>query len=284
MPADRETTLVWFRSDLILLTGATGYVGGRLLRRLEARGDRVRCLVRRRDNMRERVAGRAWLEFEVESDGPTSSAVRQTAIYDPIGVSGRLYWYLIYPLHNLVFRGMLRGIVRSSQEFGRPIERPARSAFTQAAALAVFLLVCFGTAAVGAWLTSRSVATWYQGLAKPGWTPPDWVFGPVWSCLYLAMAVAGWLVWRQRTWSVVRVAIGLFGVQLLLNAAWSGLFFALRSPAIAFCEIVILWAAIAATTRAFWRISPAAGWLFVPYLSWSSFAAALNFAIWRMNS
>ena len=231
-----------------------------------------------------KLPGRAWLEYEVEGDG-AGATIRQTAIFDPVGVIGRAYWYLIYPLHQLVFRGMLRGITGASEcESMQPAPWPRRSVFTQCVAFGVFLTVCFGTAAVGAWLTSQSVGSWYRTLAKPSWTPPDWLFGPVWSSLYLLMASAGWLVWRKRAWPAIRFTMLLFAGQLALNALWSGLFFALRAPAIAFAEILVLWLAIGATTRAFWRVSQAAGWLLLPYLAWSSFAAVLNLAIWRLNS
>ena len=117
-------------------------------------------------------------------------------------------------------------------------------------------------------------------LVKPSWTPPDWVFGPVWSVLYLSMAVAAWLVWRQGN---AFTPMTLFATQLALNAPWSWLFFGLHSPGAAFIDIVLLWAAIAATTIAFWHRLLVAGLLFVPYLAWVSFAAVLNFGIWRLN-
>jgi len=146
--------------------------------------------------------------------------------------------------------------------------------------LAVFLVLCFAVAGLGRLATTPNIPNWYADLAKPSWTPPDWVFGPVWSVLYLSMAVAAWLVWREGN---ALVSLILFAVQLALNAAWSWLFFRMHSPGAAFVDIVLLWVAIAATTAAFWRRSLAAGLLFVPYLAWVSFAAVLNFAIWRLN-
>lgn len=160
--------------------------------------------------------------------------------------------------------------------------RGAGVAMRQGAALAGFVAVCFAAALVGGLLTSTSVETWYPGLAKPSWNPPSWVFGPVWSVLYAAMAVAAWLVWR-RGGGAARVALAVFGVQLALNVAWSGLFFALRSPGLAFAELIVLWIAIAATLVLFARWNRLAGALFVPYLAWVTFAGALNFAIWRLN-
>lgn len=155
---------------------------------------------------------------------------------------------------------------------------------SQFLALVVLLAACFGTAAIGASWTSTSVNGWYQTLNKPFWTPPDWVFGPVWTVLYFMMAVSGWLVWRRSGIAKARGAWLLFATQLLLNALWSGIFFALRSPGWAFIEIVLLAVVIAATIAAFWRHSRWASYLLVPYLAWSSFATVLNLAIWRLNS
>jgi len=150
--------------------------------------------------------------------------------------------------------------------------------------LAVFIALCFLAAGIGSLWTSPNVNTWYAGLQKPPWTPPGWVFGPVWSILYLSMAVAAWLVWRKEGFSGARLPLSLFGVQLVLNAAWSGLFFALRSPGAALVEILLLWCAILATTVAFWGRSRPAAWLMAPYLAWVTFAVGLNFSIWRLNS
>jgi tryptophan-rich sensory protein len=147
-------------------------------------------------------------------------------------------------------------------------------------ALAVLLILCFAVAGVGGLATAPSIPNWYAGLVKPSWTPPGWIFGPVWSVLYLSMAVAAWLVWRRGD---AVVPMTLFGIQLILNAAWSWLFFGLHSPGAAFIDIVLLWMAIAATTVVFWRRSTLAGVLFLPYLLWVSFAAVLNFAVWRLN-
>lgn len=147
-----------------------------------------------------------------------------------------------------------------------------------------FLFACFGAAAIGGLFTSRGLGPWYDSLRMPRWSPPDAVFGPVWTVLYASMAVAAWLVWKRAGWSGGRVALGVFGVQLALNVGWSGLFFGLRRPDLAALEILILWAAIVATLIAFLRISPVAGGLMVPYLLWVTFAAALNLAIWRLNA
>ena len=149
--------------------------------------------------------------------------------------------------------------------------------------LIVLLILCFAVAGVGGLVTTPNIPNWYADLAKPSWTPPDWVFGPVWSILYFTMAVAAWLVWRQASLARAAVPMAMFGIQLLLNALWSWLFFGLHSPSTAAVDIVLLWMAIAATTAAFWRQSTVAGILFVPYLAWVSFASVLNLAIWQLN-
>ncbi len=148
-------------------------------------------------------------------------------------------------------------------------------------ALVGLAAVCFGAAGIGGLATAPNIPTWYAGLVKPAWTPPGWIFGPVWSFLYLSMAVAAWLVWRRGN---ALVPLTLFAIQLAFNAAWSWLFFGLHSPCAALIDVVLLWVAISATLLVFWFRSTIAGLLFVPYLAWVSFAAVLNFAIWRLNS
>lgn len=154
-------------------------------------------------------------------------------------------------------------------------------------ALLVFLffaLTCFGAAAVGSAWTSSSVDTWYAQLHKPALNPPNWVFGPVWSVLYLLMAASAWLVWRNAGWRGAGYALALFFVQLGLNVVWSGLFFGLRLPGAALVEIFFLWAAIIATAVAFLPFSRTAFWFMMPYAAWVSFASFLNFELWRLNS
>jgi translocator protein len=146
--------------------------------------------------------------------------------------------------------------------------------------LAAWGLLCFAAAAVGS-LTMPD--PWFAQLQKPAWNPPGWVFGPVWSLLYALMAVAAWMVWRQPLSLARRRALGLFLFQLALNAAWSPLFFGLHAPGLAFADVAVLWAAVLATTIAFSRIHRSAGSLLLPYVAWVSFAAALNFSIWRLN-
>jgi len=231
-----------------------------------------------------KLPGRAWLEFEVEPI-PGGSRVRQTAEFDPIGLTGLAYWYLIYPLHQFVFDGMLRGIVEAGSPNAQlDLRAEPMSPAKQFAGLIAFVAVCLAAAATGGALTSLSVGDWYQQLSRPRWSPPDWVFGPVWTVLYLMMAFAAWLVWRKSGLLRARGALIWFGVQLALNVAWSALFFALRRPDLAFAEIILLWLAIGATLAAFGRRSAGAALLMAPYWAWTTFAAILNFAFWRMNA
>lgn len=150
--------------------------------------------------------------------------------------------------------------------------------------LAVAIFICFGAAGLGSLFTTPSTGGWYLTLRKPAWTPPNWVFGPVWSLLYLSMAAAAWLVWRKSGMSGARLALVLFAVQLLFNVSWSAIFFSAHMPGLAFAEIVLLWLMILATIVSFWPVSRTAGWLLVPYLLWVAFAAALNYSIWRLNA
>lgn len=150
-------------------------------------------------------------------------------------------------------------------------------------ALAGFLLLSFAAGALGGRATYPAIPGWYQSLEKPSWTPPEWLFGPAWTTLYILMGVAAWLVWRYGGWRSQKRPLTLFVVQVVLNALWSILFFGMRNPGLGMAEIVILWLAILATSIAFWRVSRMAGGLMVPYLGWVTFAAALNFAIWRLN-
>ena len=135
---------------------------------------------------------------------------------------------------------------------------------------------------LGGLATASSVGTWYQTLAKPWFNPPDWIFGPVWTALYIMIAAAGWRVWRRIGFSD-RPAFAAYGLQLALNLMWSVVFFALREPGAALLELALLWIAIAITLVRFWRHDKIAGLLFLPYIAWVSFAGALNAAIWRLN-
>lgn len=121
---------------------------------------------------------------------------------------------------------------------------------------------------------------WYDSLAKPSFNPPGWVFGPVWTLLYILMGIAVWLAWKEQGFST---AVYLFMAQLALNALWSYLFFGANRPGLAFMEIILLWVLILLTMILFWRVRTAAGVLFIPYLLWVSFASVLNYSLWRMN-
>jgi tryptophan-rich sensory protein len=149
--------------------------------------------------------------------------------------------------------------------------------------LAGFVLVCFTVSAFGGWVTAGSVATWYPTLAKPAFNPPDWVFAPVWSVLYLMIAIAGWRMWRRRGLGGARRALIAYALQLALNLAWSLIFFGGRMIGAALAEIVVLLAAIFVTAGLFWRIDRVAAMLLLPYASWAAFAALLNAALWRLN-
>ena len=147
--------------------------------------------------------------------------------------------------------------------------------------LAFWVVLSFAAAGVG---SRFSPGDWYANLAKPAFNPPAWVFAPVWTLLYLTMGIAAWLVWRQRRVARVTPALALFLVQLALNAAWSWLFFGRHYIGWALVDLVALWLAIGATIPVFWTHRPLAGFLMIPYFLWVSFAALLNFQLWRLNS
>lgn len=146
--------------------------------------------------------------------------------------------------------------------------------------LIAWLALCFAASPTAVFV---STSGWYGELTKPSWNPPSWLFAPVWTLLYVAMACAAWLVWREGGWKAHRLALGLFLGQWLLNAFWTPLFFGLHQTGWAFAEIIALWLVLAATLISFWRVRPTAGALLAPYLAWVTFAAALNFTIWQLN-
>ncbi|MCF7787669.1 MAG: tryptophan-rich sensory protein [Prosthecobacter sp.] len=145
-------------------------------------------------------------------------------------------------------------------------------------ALIGFILITFAAPAISAFI--EMPGAWYAALQKPSWNPPAWLFGPVWTLLYMLMSVAAWLVWKRVGFSRPLV---LYFVQLALNAAWTPVFFGAHALVPALIVIVAMWIAILATLLSFRRVNPAAGWLFVPYLAWVSFATVLNFTLWRLN-
>jgi len=150
------------------------------------------------------------------------------------------------------------------------------------AGLAVFIAINVAVSALGGWATAGSVGTWYPTLAKPAFNPPDWIFAPVWSALYLMIAIAGWRVWR-RGGREVRLALIVYAVQLALNLSWSFVFFGARSIGPALVVIGALIVAIVVNAVLFRRIERVAGALLVPYAAWVAFAAVLNAALWRLN-
>jgi len=146
----------------------------------------------------------------------------------------------------------------------------------------LFVLVCLMAGAIGSVFTFQSIPTWYATLNKPSFSPPNWVFGPVWTALYIMMGVAAYLVYREKN-KGAKTALVFFGVQLALNVLWSFLFFGLQSPLYGVVCIILLWLAIAATIAKFYKISKTAGLILVPYLLWVSFASVLNFYVWMLN-
>jgi len=124
---------------------------------------------------------------------------------------------------------------------------------------------------------------WYAGLEKPPWNPPDHVFAPVWTALYILMGVSAWIVWKEGRKAGRGLPMTVFTGQLALNALWSFLFFGIRRPDLAFIEIIALWLSICATIILFWKVRRSAGIILLPYLAWVSFASALNFQLWRLN-
>lgn len=147
-------------------------------------------------------------------------------------------------------------------------------------ALPLWIALCFLPSLTG---VVAQPGEWYAGLDKPWFTPPNWLFGPAWTLLYVLMGTAAWLVWREEGFAGAKVALGLFLVQLVLNAAWSPVFFGLHRMGWALVVIVMMAAAILATMVAFYPHSKVAAGLLVPYLGWVSFATALNLALWRLN-
>jgi benzodiazapine receptor len=146
--------------------------------------------------------------------------------------------------------------------------------------LTAFVVLCFGVSTLGGRATVSALSEWYLTLPKPSWTPPRWVFGPIWALLYPLVAVAGWLAWREGR---ARFGPLAYLLQLALNAAWPWFFFVEHRVDLALACVVALWVAILGTIVAFWRVSRGAALLMVPYLAWVGFAVALNHAIWRLS-
>ncbi len=143
--------------------------------------------------------------------------------------------------------------------------------------LIVFFILTAAAAAFGAMFMP---GPWYQALAKPSWTPPDWLFGPVWAVLYIMIAIAGWLAWRSRSRALL---LPIWAGGLLLNASWSWLFFGRHAIDVALVDITLIWASIVLFIVLAWSGDKRASLLFMPYLAWVTLATALNFTIWRLN-
>jgi translocator protein len=150
--------------------------------------------------------------------------------------------------------------------------------------LLLCIALCQGAGLVGGWATAVSLREWYPLLRKPWFTPPNWLFPVAWTTLFLLMGIALYLVWRQGSDAPgVAPALAVFGIHLILNMLWSIFFFSLRSPGLAFGELILFWLSIVATIVAFAPLSTAAAWLLAPYLVWATFAGLLNWSIWRLN-
>ncbi len=160
-----------------------------------------------------------------------------------------------------------------------PVRRTAGGPLSAAG----FIVVTMAVGGSGAAATASNLSTWYAALRKPPFNPPNAVFGPVWTVLYISMAIAAWRVWRSAPPAPRRTALVLYGVQLVLNFLWSVIFFGLRQPGAAFAEVLVLFAAVMATGAAFWRQDRWAGVIMVPYAAWVAFAGVLNLAVWRLN-
>lgn len=147
----------------------------------------------------------------------------------------------------------------------------------------VSIILVFLTAFIGSSFTTPNIASWYQYLKKPSFAPPNWLFGPAWTLFYFLMAVAAFLVWREKENKNIKPALLIYLIHLVFNAFWSIIFFGLKNLSLAFFEIIILWILILITIIKFYKIKPLAGFLLIPYILWVTFASILNFAIWMLN-
>jgi tryptophan-rich sensory protein len=148
----------------------------------------------------------------------------------------------------------------------------------------ICLLIPLLVGLVSSLLTTPSIASWYLTLNKPEFTPPNWLFGPAWTVLFILMGIALFIIWTKgRNHKKFTTALGIFSLQLIFNFFWSLIFFSWHRPDLAFLEIIVLWLLIAINIYYFYKINKTAGWLLVPYLLWVSFAAVLNYAVFRLN-
>ena len=149
--------------------------------------------------------------------------------------------------------------------------------------LILAIIICQLAGIVGSIFTSPNITTWYASIVKPAFNPPNWIFAPVWTTLFLLMGISLYLIIKEKQTPKIRLAEGIFAIQLILNIIWSVLFFGLNNIGAAFAEIIILWIAIAATIYYFYKISKPAAYLLVPYIAWVSFATILNYSIFMLN-
>jgi len=150
--------------------------------------------------------------------------------------------------------------------------------------LVASIVICQMAGILGAVFTSNSVDTWYSTITRPDIAPPNWIFGPVWTTLFLLMGISLYIVWNKGLQTrESKVAVSVFGLQLVLNTLWSIIFFGLHNPGLAFIEIIFLWISILASIILFYRISKVSAYLLIPYILWVSFAAFLNYNIWILN-
>lgn len=149
--------------------------------------------------------------------------------------------------------------------------------------LIIAIVICEAAGAIGSLFTTPSIATWYKSLAKPMLNPPNWIFAPVWTTLFVLMGVAVFLIWKKGLKErKTKIALAIFAVQLILNVFWSIIFFGLHNPGAAFIEIIFLWLAILLTIIYFFKISKSAAYLLFPYILWVTFASYLNYSIWQL--
>ncbi|HUM52630.1 MAG TPA: tryptophan-rich sensory protein [Chitinophagales bacterium] len=150
--------------------------------------------------------------------------------------------------------------------------------------LFISIIVCLAVGGISGYLTTSEITTWYATLQKPSFNPPNYLFGPVWTILYIMMAISFWLIWKSdASESLKNKAILLFGIQLILNFFWSIIFFRFHQLGFAFAEIIAMWVFILLSILAFYPVSKPAAIMLIPYLCWVSFATVLNFSIWRLN-
>jgi len=150
--------------------------------------------------------------------------------------------------------------------------------------LVIAILIPLAVGLISGLFTANNVTGWFTSIVKPSWNPPNWIFGPVWTTLYILMGIAFFLVWKSEPDDPIKkTATALFAIQLFFNFCWSLLFFQMHQPGWAFAELVVLWLLILATIFVFAKVNNTAAWLLVPYISWVTFAGILNYTIWRLN-